>query len=204
MTTIYLINNALTMNNLAFPEGESLESKREKRILSILGEEESKKLVLLKELKNVNVIYASNYVMSIGTAKYLAKELELDINIRKELGERILGNLGDKKIRVVQEMQENDFNYKLNGGESLNEVKRRMKAFIKKVLEEDEDKVIAIFTHNVAITSFLSDYCSKGFNLDNRLILNYQEEAIVDGTWEGIRIIEVSFQKDKLINIRRV
>ena len=30
MTTIYLINNSLTMNNLAFPDKESLEQKREK------------------------------------------------------------------------------------------------------------------------------------------------------------------------------
>ena len=33
MTTIYLINNGLTINNLIFDNTESLESKREKRIL---------------------------------------------------------------------------------------------------------------------------------------------------------------------------
>ena len=32
MTTIYLINNSLTMNNLGFPDKETLEQKREKRI----------------------------------------------------------------------------------------------------------------------------------------------------------------------------
>ena len=203
MTTIYLINNALTMNNLAFPETESLISKREKRILSIEGEEESKNIAKLEYLQKVNSIYTSNYVMSMGTAKYLAQKLELDINIKSELGERVLGNLGDKKIRVVQELQENDFNYKLNGGESLNEVKRRMLKFIKNLLLEEEDKSIALFTHNVAITSLLSEYCNKGFNLDNRLILNYEEEAIVDGAWDGIRIIELVFDKDKLVSIKR-
>ncbi len=203
MTTIYLINNALTMNNLAFPETESLISKREKRILSIEGEEESKNIAKLEYLQKVNSIYTSNYVMSMGTAKYLAQKLELEINIKSELGERVLGNLGDKKIRVVQEMQENDFNYKLNGGESLNEVKRRMLKFIKNLLLEEEDKSIALFTHNVAITSLLSEYCNKGFNLDNRLILNYEEEAIVDGAWDGIRIIELVFDKDKLVSIKR-
>ena len=30
MTTIYLINNGLTMNNLSFPDKESLEMRREK------------------------------------------------------------------------------------------------------------------------------------------------------------------------------
>ena len=36
MTTIYLINNSLTMN-VFFPANESLREKREKRLLSIEG-----------------------------------------------------------------------------------------------------------------------------------------------------------------------
>ena len=50
MTTIYLINNSLTMNNLAFTDKDSLEQKREKRILSIEGEEASRKLANYKDL----------------------------------------------------------------------------------------------------------------------------------------------------------
>lgn len=203
MTTIYLINNSLTMNNLNFDIKESLARKREKRILSIEGEAESAKLPSLSYLKFVNVIYSSSYVMSLATAKYLANSLGIDIYINSDIGERVLGELGDKKIRMVSEMQENDFNYKLYGGESLNDVKSRMLYFIHKVLKDDEDKTIAVFTHNVAITCLLSEYCSKGFNLDNRLILNYEHEAIVDGAWDGINIIELKFMKDNLVSIAR-
>lgn len=203
MTTIYLINNSLTINNLGFPEKESLEQKREKRILSIEGEEESKKLVNAKYLENVQYIYASSYVMSIATAKYLAKHLELDIHIKSEIGERIIGQLGDKKIRMIREIQENDFSYKLPGGESLNEVKARMVRFVKHLLEKHRDKSIAVFTHNVAITCLLSKWCDKGFNLDNRLILNFEEEAIIDGAWEGITVIELVFDKEQLVSIKR-
>lgn len=203
MTTIYLINNSLTMNNLSFPSTDTLEIKREKRILSIEGEVESKKLAMDKDLQNVQVIYSSSYVMSIGTAKYLASALDLDISIQKELGERKIGLLGDKKIRMLQEMQENDFDYKLTNGESLNDVKNRMIKFVHKILKEDEDKTIAVFTHNVAITSLLSAYCEKGFNLDNRLILNYKEDAIIDGAWDGITIIELQFDQNELLSIKR-
>ena len=203
MTTIYLINNSLTMNNIMFPVKESLEQKREKRILSIEGEEESKRLANLAYLQNVQAIYSSSYVMSIATAKYLAKHLELDIHIKSEIGERVIGNLGDKKIRMISELQENDFNYKLSGGESLNEVKSRMVRFIKQILEKHEDKTVALFTHNVAITCLLSEWCKKGFNLDNRLILNYKEEAIIDGAWDGINIIELVFDGKELVSIKR-
>ena len=203
MTTIYLINNSLTMNNLSFPDKETLEQKREKRILSIEGEEESRKLANFKDLQKVQYIYTSSYVMSLGTAKYLAKHLELDLNIRTELGERVLGHLGDKRIRMVNEFQENDFDYKLLGGESLNEVKKRMVHFIREILNKHEDKTIALFTHNVAITCLLSEWGSKGFNLDNRLILNYEDEAIIDGAWDGINIIELQFEGKEIVSIKR-
>lgn len=203
MTTIYLINNSLTVNNLNFTDKDTLEHKREKRILSVNGEKESEKLTLNENLKNTNRIYSSSYVMSLSTSKYLADFLNLDINIKDEIGERIVGQIGKMKIRTLNETQENDFNYKLPGGESLNEVKTRMLKFLNKILVEDEDKTISIFTHNVAITSLLSNYCDKGFNLDNRLILNYKGEAIIDGAWDSINIIELQFNKNELINISR-
>ena len=104
---------------------------------------------------------------------------------------------------MVNELQENDFDYKLSGGESLNEVKRRMVRFLSSLLEKHCDKTIALFTHNVAITCLLSNWCTKGFNLDNRLILNYQDEAIIDGAWDGINIIELIFDGKELVSIKR-
>ena len=202
MTTIYLINNSLTMN-VFFPANESLREKREKRLLSIEGEKESKMLADIPYLNKVSSIYTSSYVMSIGTAKYLAKKLEVEMQVCEELGERVIGNLGDKKIRMIQELQENDFSYKLSGGESLDEVRERMLRFLRKVLIKNDDKTVALFTHNVAITCLLSKWCSKGFNLDNRLILNYQDKAIVDGAWDGISIIELVFQGNELVSIER-
>ena len=202
MTTIYLINNSLTMN-VFFPANESLREKREKRLLSIEGEKESKLLADIPYLNKVSSIYTSSYVMSIGTAKYLAKKLEVEMQVCEELGERVIGNLGDKKIRMIQELQENDFSYKLSGGESLDEVRERMLRFLRKVLIKNDDKTVAFFTHNVAITCLLSKWCSKGFNLDNRLILNYQDKAIVDGAWDGISIIELVFQGNELVSIER-
>lgn len=202
MTTIYLINNTLTLNNIKIPD-DTLEERREKRILSIEGEREAEKICNLSYLKEVNAIYSSSYVMCLSTAKYLANALELNIQVASELKERKLGAIGDKKIRMITEMQENDFSYKLAGGESLNDTKRRMHSFINHIKKTEKDKTVAIFTHNVAITSFLSEYCIKGFNLDNRLILNYKEDAIIDGAWDGINIIEVVFDGEKLISIKR-
>ena len=73
MTTIYLINNTLTMNNLDYPD-DTLEQRRQKRILSIEGEKESEELVNIDYLKRTNVIYYSPYVMAVGTAKYIDRK----------------------------------------------------------------------------------------------------------------------------------
>ena len=203
MTTIYLISNGLVLKNINYETDETLETKREKRILSIEGEARSKELVKNPFLNKVNKIYTSNYVVSMETAKYLANSLELEINVYKELKERTLGFLKDKRISMVNEMQENDFDYRLDGGESLNDVKRRMLKFLKTVLVNDENQTIAIFTHNVALTGLLSEFCTKGFNLDNRLILNYNDNVIIDGQSEDLKIIELVFDKTDLVSIKR-
>ena len=78
-----------------------------------------------------------------------------------------------------------------------------MVRFVNRLLEEHADKTIALFTHNVAITCLLSNWCTKGFNLDNRLILNYHEEAIIDGAWDGINMIEMVFDDHELVSIKR-
>ena len=203
MTTIYLINNSLTMN-LPFSEQESLENRRSKRILSIEGEKESENLSKKPILRNVDIIYSSPYVMCLGTAKYLAKELELDININSLLSERSIGVLGNNKINMLLVMQENNFDFKLPHGESFNEVRLRMKKIIREILFQNRNKNIAVFTHNVIITSFLSEYCDKGFNFDDRLILNYNDNSIIDGTWNGIDIIKLEYEDEKLVNIVRL
>jgi len=53
LTTIYLINNGLTMNNLMFDSREPLKNKREKRILSIEAEHESELLCNLPYLEKI-------------------------------------------------------------------------------------------------------------------------------------------------------
>ena len=139
--------------------------------------------------------------MNICTAKYLAQNLELDINIRLELGERVLGHLGDKKIRMITEIQENDFDYKLSGGESLNEVSNRMNIAINRILKKNSNKNVVIFTHKRAIMGYLLKYLEQGFNLDDRLILTFNDKVIIDDIEKDIDIIKVEFNKEKVVNV---
>lgn len=201
MTVIYLICNNELSTNLKINYNENLELKREKRTLNIEGVENSKLIANLDCLKNVQMILASNYVSAIESSRYLADKLSLDIEVTKILAERKIGDL-NTNASLFREMQEHNFNYKLNNGESLNECKNRLLKIINKI--KNLDKEIAVFTHHVAIISLLSEYCEKGYNLDNHIILNYNDQPIIDGTKNSFDIFKLEFIDGVIKSIEKV
>ena len=74
-TTVYLIRHSvrLNMKNNIESYNTTQESliKSEKIILSVTGEIRAEKLSNEKELQNIDVVYASNCVRTLQTAKYL-------------------------------------------------------------------------------------------------------------------------------------
>jgi len=204
LTTLYLVSNNSVLNNLVYKNEESLESKREKRPLSIEGEKQAKVLANLEELQEINSIYSSGYASAIATSKYIADKLELSINIDNKLNERKIGQLEDKTLRFFKEHQEHDFNYHLSGGESINTTKTRINNSINKILKENKELNILVVTHSTAIMSYLLNFCEKGYNLDERLILNYNDNVIMDGTTSGMEIFKLEFDNDTISNIEKI
>lgn len=89
ITYIYLIRHSEQLkitNNIQ----EDSQIKNEKIILSINGEKKAEEMSKLSELKNIDVLWCSNYVRAISTAKYIAEENNIELNIDKNLGERKL------------------------------------------------------------------------------------------------------------------
>lgn len=91
MTTIYLIRHSqpLKVNNEL--NSDSLQIQNEKFSLSIEGEQIAKNIMNNPIFNNIDVLYSSNYVRAIQTAKYLASKNNLEINIVSDLGERKFG-----------------------------------------------------------------------------------------------------------------
>ena len=204
--TIYLIGNSQTMRkNIDYEKVyEAVQVKNEKVILSIIGEERAKDLANLACLKDVTKIYSSHYVRAIGTAKYLAVKNELDIIVNENLGERKIGILGNLDGMDFHQRQIKDFNYKLNGGESLNQVKLRTINFLNEILKETKDEVIAIFSHQTALTCLLANWCEVGYSLDNKLVLSYKDEVIADENWEYPTVFEIKLNDLDVENIKKV
>lgn len=200
---LYLVSNNLVQNDLIYKSNDSLESKREKRPLSIEGEQSAKQLCQIID-EDINVIYSSCYSSAVATSKYIANKFELPINIENGLNERKIGALEDKTLRFFKETQEHDFNYRLSGGESLNDTKNRITKMINKLIKENKEHNILIVTHSAAIMCYLLNFCEKGFNLDDRLILNFNETVIMDGTNSGLEIYKLELNDEQVENITKL
>ena len=81
-TIIYLIRHAETVNENGIRNtNEDSQMINEKEILSVYGEEQSRKLSENIELNNIDVIWSSSYTRAKATAKYIANSNKLPINL---------------------------------------------------------------------------------------------------------------------------
>lgn len=195
--TLYLVSNNLVVDNILYETDEGLEEKRINRPLSIEGEKASVKLV--KKI-DASIVYSSSYASSIGTAKYYASYKNIDVNINSFLNDLRIGDLGRRNIKMLRFMQERDFDFKFNRGESLNDVNKRMNIAIDRIIKKNGNKDIVIFTQKSAITGYLLDKLEHEYNLDDRLVLSFNERVIIDDNLSDVDIIKVVLEKGKVIN----
>ena len=195
--TLYLVSNNLVVDNILYETDEGLEEKRINRPLSIEGEKASVKLV--KKI-DASIVYSSSYASSIGTAKYYASYKNIGVNINSFLNDLRIGDLGRRNIKMLRFMQERDFDFKFNRGESLNDVNKRMNIAIDRIIKKNGNKNIVIFTQKSAITGYLLDKLEHGYNLEDRLVLSFNERVIIDDNLSDVDIIKLELEKGKVIN----
>ena len=154
-TIIYLIRHAETIDENGIRNtNEDSQMINEKEILSVYGEEQSKKLSENTELNNIDVIWSSSYTRTKATAKYISNNNNLHINLDSSLSERKLGNLKelgkfmkDKSTRDPSQEQLLDRKFKTSDGESAEDTGQRMTKFFDRILKEYEGNRIAVITH---------------------------------------------------------
>lgn len=205
MTTIYLIRHSKPMKVNNTFNSDSLQIQNEKSSLSIEGEQIAQNKLSKKEFDNINILYSSNYVRTIQTAKYLSIKNDIEINVISDLGERRFG------IDSWNELPENferkqflDENYKLNNGENQKEVRDRMYSVIMKILNEYPDKRIAIVSHGTAISYLLKKWCEIDI-FDNMLRYSFKNKMIFEGYFNYCETFKLEFDNEnKLINIESI
>lgn len=201
-TVIYLIRHAETVDENGIRNtDENSQMINEKEILSVKGEEQSKKLSEYEELKNIDIIWTSSYTRAKETAKYIAYKNNLSVNLDDRLCERKLGDLKeiavfmkDKATRDPSQEQLLDKKFKTSDGESAEDTNKRMTDFLNMILKEYSGKKVAIVSHGGSIKFLLLNWCEVNENVK----LVYKNN-VLDIT--SPCLLKLTFKGNKLINI---
>ncbi len=203
-TVVYLIRHSesTSKNNLKMiSNGDSNQVQNEKAFLSVSGEKKAEELSKHPELQNIDAVYCSNYVRALETAKYIALENNTIINVDDRFNERKIGNMGDMEWKEFSRLQMKDFSFKLSGGESLAQTKKRIVEAMKNILMFETGNRVALVSHSTALTCLLSAWCEIGHNYDDEIILSYGDETIVDGHWTAPMVYKVTFDGMNVLSI---
>ena len=207
MTTLYLIRHSVRMKQNKIEKYNTNQDKlilNEKIILSSEGEKRAKLLSEKEELKNIDVVYASNCVRTLQTAKYLLEKQNLSVTIDDRLDERRVGIPNGEIYPDWFERQYKDENYKTVGGESQKDVRNRMDEAITEILKQHENKRIAIFTHGYAITFYLLKYCKLIYITDEKLKYEFNNKILFDKKINAPEVFKLTFDKEKLKSIELI
>ena len=206
-TIVYLIRHSEKLDTKyidKYHSDEFYQITREKRILSSEGERKAKILSENEEFDKLDIIYSSNYVRTIQTAKYFAERLNIKININKDFNERKYGNpLESKEIGIEQYYDEN---IKNNEGESRKEVTERMYNAFNKIVKENKGKNIAIFSHGAAITFLLMKWCDLlSIANDKKKCLKFKNNIITNKIFEAPEVFKIIInENDSIKSIRNL
>lgn len=197
---IYLVSNNNLSSNFYFVDEISIENKKKFRPLSIEGENIARKIAKQECFKEIEKIYSDASLGCINSAKYLAELLNQDVVITDALEDIKIGDLNGKTVKMLSYFQEHDFDFKLNRGESLKEGGIRIASFIRNIINEDYKSVV-IFLPKRCILAYLLNHTETEYNLDEKLVLSYDEQIILDNSDDFVDILKLSYEKNELKNI---
>lgn len=209
MTTIYLLRHSQPFRKLLgeYNANEKEQLRNEKNPLSVDGERLACEMAKRKELQNIDVIYSSHYVRAMCTAKYIAENNNIKLNVDERLGERKFGvnNILELPSDFFEEQFRN-WDYKLENGESANDVSKRMNYALLDILNKNKKCNIAVVSHGTAISTMLKTWCNVTLNEETKLIEFYfNGKLIFDGNWNCPELFKLEFDdKNNLININSI
>lgn len=196
MKTIYVMRHSepLKCNNIE--NNDSLQLQNEKWALTVNGESIAKEKSKIGELQDFDIVFSSNYVRAIATAKYFTKD---KVNVVESFGERKFGIYKWNDLpENFTEKQFKNFDYKLDNGESLNEVLNRELVSLNKVLNEYDNKKILIVGHSTAMATLFSNWCECQCDGSYK----FNGKKFFDGKWNYCETFKLTFDdENKLIDI---
>lgn len=127
------------------------------RELTTKGLEDAKKVTEFLKDKGIQVAYSSPYKRAIDTIQDFTEAAGLEIHLEPDFRERAVGAWVEN-FREYAMRQWSDFDWKLEGGESLKEVQDRNIHALQEALKEHDGKTLVIGTHGTALSTIINYY----------------------------------------------
>jgi len=207
-TVVYISRHSEAFRDLlgSYNANELEQLRNEKNPLSVRGEEKAKITSEIDELRNVEVLVSSHYVRAMSTAKYIAEKNSIKLTVDYRFGERKFGVDSIKDLPTDFTFNQfKNFNYKLDNGESLNEVYNRIIDGLYEMLDRVNGKTSMIVSHGTALTVMLSKWCELNINEDTKLVeIYFNNKMVFDGNWGCPELFRLVFEDKELIDIENV
>lgn len=204
MTTIYLVRHSepFKVHSGIQDVNESILFSNIKNPLSVNGEKLAEKVSLNNEFDNIDVVWSSDYVRAMSTAKYFASKNNLKVNISNKLGERKHGIKSWHELPSdFESHQFEDENYKIGNGESQKETRERMISILKKLLDMYKDKRILVVGHSTATAFLLGEWCEIKYMGPYK----FCDKEFFDGKWNYCETFKLEFDENQnLISIENL
>lgn len=208
-TTVYLIRHSTKFNPNdieMYNTKDSNQLKTEKKMLSIEGEKRAEILSKQEEFKNIDIVYCSNYVRAMQTAKYFIQEKNLKLNIDERFNERKKGTYNKDKYPNFFCEQYWNKEIKAEDGESQIEVNNRMIDGFWDAVNSNKGKKIIIVSHGTAISFLLMNWC-KLLDVQPNLLrkIEFEGKIIINRVYNSPEVFKVTLnEENEILNIENL
>lgn len=170
MITIYLTRHGQTEWNL-----EKRLQGRGNSPLTEFGIERAKELSNRVSTMEIDKIYTSPIERAYKTAEIVKGNKEVEFLSEEGLMEMSFGDFEGQKIDDLFKIDKNfDMNLIMTGnteikapnGETLKEVRERVKVFMDRVIKEDDEKTIMIVTHGITLKALMHYFKDEEANTE--------------------------------------
>ena len=198
---IYLVKHSgpfVDIKNYEDYENVPWEDYNRNMILSVDGEKRAERLCEIDELNNVERIFASDSVRAIASAKYLAEKNNIKIELDERINERIFGIERLSELpKDFNKLSFDDKSFKMENGESFNDVDKRFINFINDLLNQDNNCYI-LFIHGLILLSYLETICDfkfDGMNFD----IKFNNKEILNGNPKSPSVYKITYDENNFV-----
>lgn len=165
------LNSTTILYFIRHAEPDFSEPDNYKRKLTVSGEIQAQKLSEIFNDINVDGVYSSPYLRAIKTVEPIAKSKSLNVQLLDQFRERKSSDyrVSKEKFMGYGKHQWDDFDFKLCGGESLNDVKNRYNTGVRIIINQhaqSQNCIFAVGCHIAGLCAYISQF---------NLISNYEE-----------------------------